>query len=292
MLQSRCGTGSLFPAAKNLRIDSDIFIHAAVNRLRMNGDRVQVEKKKTTYRKRRRPRWGRNHRPVVKRARENVVGATTLDGQTFFSLSRPSDDKLTAKILDSRRRVVLKTRNKIVEVEITKFPTAAHWPSEKNSSASSDSWTIPSRTLVIIKKFGLPTSFPKEVEEDAQSFPMLISDEADLPGETDLRSAQQSPSIHNGRRRRRRNRPSSLPKAGQSASISRDVAHFVRTRSPRDTESIRGTSATFRSVIRGFPRGVSTICALLIPIPTRLARCDDAPLSRRRSPRSALHKQA
>ena len=106
-----------------------------------------------------------------------------FDGQTFFVT--PSDEKLPSKILildDASEN-----KDKIVEVQIIKFPTAAHWPVGKIVSVIGFLDDPNVETLVVIKKFGLSPSFPPEVEEEAAKLPDVIG-EADLQGRDDFRN--------------------------------------------------------------------------------------------------------
>jgi ribonuclease R len=266
ILLHRDGYGFVVPVEKISGLDSDIFIPAALTGSAMNGDRVQVE---ITYRKPGGRAEGRIT-GVVKRARETIVGQLRFDGQTFFVA--PSDEKLPAKILildDASEN-----KDKIVEVEITKFPTAAHWPVGKIVSVIGFLDDPNVETLVIIKKFGLSTSFPKDVEADAAKLPDAIS-EADLEGRDDFRK-RTTITIDPTTARDFDDAIDidALPDGSFQLGVHiADVAHFVRDGSPMDTEArIRGTSVYFPDrVIPMLPEKVSNHLCSLNPNTDRLA---------------------
>ena len=266
ILLHRDGYGFVVPAEKISGLDSDIFIPAALTGSAMNGDRVQVE---ITYRKPGGRAEGRIT-GVVKRARETVVGQLRFDGQTFFVA--PSDEKLPAKILildDASEN-----KDKIVEVEITKFPTAAHWPVGKIVSVIGFLDDPNVETLVIIKKFGLPTAFSKEIEADAAKLPDTIG-EADLDGRDDFRK-RTTITIDPTTARDFDDAIDidELPDGSFQLGVHiADVAHFVRPGSPMDIEArIRGTSVYFPDrVIPMLPEKVSNHLCSLNPNTDRLA---------------------
>jgi ribonuclease R len=266
ILLHRDGYGFVVPAQKQPGVESDIFIPAALVGSAMNGDRVQVE---ITYRKPGGRAEGRVT-GVVKRARETVVGQLRFDGQTFFVA--PSDEKLPAKILildDASEN-----KDKIVEVEITKFPTAAHWPVGKIVAVIGFIDDPNVETQVIIKKFGLPTGFPKEVEEEAAKLPDSIT-EADLVGRDDFRKrATITIDPTTARDFDDAIDVDALPDGSFQLGVHiADVAHFVRQGSLMDTEArIRGTSVYFPDrVIPMLPEKVSNHLCSLNPKTDRLA---------------------
>src|SRR5207245_10331740 len=116
--------GFVIPKEKIQGIDSDIFIPPALTGSAMNGDKVKVE---ITFRK----AGGRAEGRVVsveKRARDTVVGQLRFDGQVFFVA--PADEKLPEKILITNDAA--EHKDKIVEVEITRFHSKTRWPAGKN----------------------------------------------------------------------------------------------------------------------------------------------------------------
>src|SRR6266566_7474940 len=163
ILVHRDGYGFVIPKEKIQGIESDIYIPAALIGPAMNGDSVKVE---ITLHKPGRRAEGRVV-SVEKRARNTVVGQLRYDGQVFFVA--PADDKLPEKILITND--VGEHKDKIVEVEITRFPAETRWPAGNVVSVIGFLDDPNVETNVIIKKFGLPVSFPDEVEQEAASLP-------------------------------------------------------------------------------------------------------------------------
>ena len=266
ILLHRDGYGFVVPAQKVSGIDSDIFVPPALTGAAMNGDRVQVE---ITNRKPGGRAEGRVT-SVVKRARETVVGQLRFDGRTFFVA--PADEKLPARILILDD--VAENKDKIVEVEITQFPTAATWPVGKIVAVLGFLDDPNVETQVILKKFGLPTAFPKDVEDEAARLPDAIA-ESDLAGRDDFRN-RNTITIDPATARDFDDAidVELLPGGGFQLGVHiADVAHFVRVGSLMDTEArIRGTSVYFPDrVIPMLPEKVSNHLCSLNPKTDRLA---------------------
>ena len=266
ILIHRDGYGFVVPSTKIANLDSDIFIPAAVIGSALNGDKVQVE---ITYRKPGGRAEGRVVN-VVKRARETVVGQLRFDGRVFFVA--PSDEKLPEKILipDASSE----HKDKIVEVEITRFPTATFWPAGKIVSVIGFLDDPNVETQVIIKKFGLPTEFPREVEEEAARLPDTLSAH-DLEARDDFR---QRPAITIDPTTARDFDDAIdvniLPDGSFQLGVHiADVAHFVHSGSAMDREArIRGTSVYFPDrVLPMLPEKVSNHLCSLNPKTDRLA---------------------
>jgi len=115
ILVHRDGYGFVMPKEKVQGIESDIYIPPALIGSAMSGDKVRVE---ITFRKPGGRAEGRIA-SVEKRARDTVVGQLRYDGQVFFVA--PADAKLPEKILVTND--VAEHKDKIVEVEITRFPS-------------------------------------------------------------------------------------------------------------------------------------------------------------------------
>src|SRR5262249_61042184 len=129
----------------------------------MNGDKVKAE---ITFRK----AGGRAEGRIVaveQRARDTIVGQLRFDGEVFFVA--PADEKLPEKIIVTND--VSEHKDKIVEVEITRFPTETRWPAGKVVSVIGFIDDPNVETNVIIKKFGLPTRFPEDAEQEVQAQP-------------------------------------------------------------------------------------------------------------------------
>src|SRR5207244_12226409 len=159
MLVHRDGYGFVIPKEKIQGLDSDIYVSPALIGSAMNGDKVKVE---ITFRK----AGGRAEGRVVsveKRARDTVVGQLRFDGQVFFVA--PADDKLPEKILITNDAG--EHKDKIVEVEITRFPSQTRWPAGKVVAVIGFMDDPDIETNVIIRKFGLPAGVWEEMEEEA-----------------------------------------------------------------------------------------------------------------------------
>jgi ribonuclease R len=260
------GYGFVIPKEKIPGIESDIYIPAALTGSAMNGDKVKIE---ITTRK----AGGRAEGRVVtveKRARDTIVGQLRFDGEVFFVA--PADAKLPEKILVTND--VSEHKDKMVEVEITRFPSETRWPAGKVVSVIGFIDDPNVETNVIIKKFALPTSFPKEVEDQAASLPEAITDK-DFVGRDDFR---------------KRNTITIDPKTARDFDDAidieilpngsfqlgvhiADVSHFVAIDSPMDMEArYRGTSVYFPDrVLPMLPEKVSNHLCSLNPKVDRLA---------------------
>jgi len=262
----RDGYGFVIPKERIPGIDSDIYIPPTLTGSAMNGDKVKAE---ITLRK----SGGRAEGRIVtveKRATDTVVGQLRFDGQVFFVA--PADEKLPAKIIVTND--VAEHKDKIVEVEITRFPTESHWPAGKVISVIGFIDDPNVETNVIIKKFGLPIRFPTEVEEEAAALPNALT-ERDFVGRDDFR---------------KRNAITIDPKTARDFDDAidvevlpngtfqlgvhiADVSHFVTPESAMDIEArFRGTSVYFPDrVIPMLPEKVSNHLCSLNPKVDRLA---------------------
>jgi len=262
----RDGYGFVIPKEKIPGIDSDIYIPAALTDSAMNGDKVNIE---ITMRK----PGGRAEGRVVtveKRARTTIVGQLRYDGQTFFVA--PTDEKLPSKILITND--VSEHKDKIVEVEITRFPSEGRWPAGKVVSVIGFIDDPNVETNVIIRKFALPTAFPSDVEQEAARLPDALT-EKDFVGRDDFR---------------KRNTITIDPQTARDFDDAidvevlangtyqlgvhiADVSHFVPLDSAMDLESrYRGTSVYFPDrVLPMLPEKVSNHLCSLNPGVDRLA---------------------
>ena len=168
----RDGYGFVVPTPKIPGLDSDIFIPSVLTGSAMNGDKVQVE---ITLRK----PGGRAEGRVIsveKRARDTIVGQVRWDGEVFFVA--PTDEKLPGKILIADD--ASEHKDKIVEVELTRFPSLDHWPAGRIVSVIGFLDDPNVETTVIIKEIrfadfisqrsgkGKPPRIPNEI--DAKEF--------------------------------------------------------------------------------------------------------------------------
>jgi len=247
-------------------IESDIFIPPALLGSAMNGDKVKVE---ITARK----AGGRAEGRVVtveKRARDTIVGQLRFDGEVFYVA--PTDEKLPPKVIVTND--VTEHKDKIVEIEITRFATETRWPAGRVISVIGFLDDPNVETNVIIRKFGLPTSFPPDVEAEAGGLPDALT-ERDFIGRDDFR---------------KRNTITIDPKTARDFDDAidievlpngtfqlgvhiADVSHFVAVDSAMDTEArTRGTSVYFPDrVIPMLPEKVSNHLCSLNPKVDRLA---------------------
>jgi ribonuclease R len=262
----RDGYGFVIPKERIDGIESDIFIPPAATGSAMNGDKVSFE---ITVRK----PGGRAEGRVVgveKRARNTIVGQLRFDGQVFFVT--PTDEKLPEKILVTND--VSEHKDKIVEVELTRFPSESRWPAGKVVSVIGFIDDPNVETTVIIKKFGLPIAFATEVEAEAAKLPDTLA-EADFAGRDDFR---------------KRNTITIDPKTARDFDDAidleilpdgtfqlgvhiADVSHFVTVDSAMDVEArCRGTSVYFPDrVLPMLPEKVSNHLCSLNPKVDRLA---------------------
>jgi ribonuclease R len=266
ILIHRDGYGFVIPKERVPGVDSDIYISAAAVGSAMNGDRVKVE---ITLRK----TGGRAEGRVVtveKRARETIVGQLRFDGDVFFVA--PADAKLPERIVITND--VAEHKDKIVEVEVTRFPTATQWPAGKVVSVIGFIDDPNVETNVIIKKFGLPASFPEEVEAEAAALPDALT-EKDFIGRDDFRKRQ---TITIDPRTARDFDDAIdvevLPNGSFQLGVHiADVSHFVAADSVMDIDArCRGTSVYFPDrVIPMLPEKVSNHLCSLNPLVDRLA---------------------
>jgi len=262
----RDGYGFVIPAQKVESLGSDVFIPPPMTGSAMNGDKVQIE---IVLHK----PGGRAEGRVVnvtKRVRDTIVGQLRFDGQVFFVA--PMDEKLPAKIVITEDAP--EHKDKIVEVEITRYPSAAAWPAGKIVSVIGFLDDPNVETIAIIRKFGFSTSFPKNVEEEAENLPELL-DEKDFLGRDDFRTRNTITIDPTTARDFDDAVDVEILKDGsfQLGVHIADVSHVVRQDSAMDTEArIRGTSVYFPDrVIPMLPEKVSNGICSLNPRVDRLA---------------------
>ncbi len=266
ILLHRDGYGFVILAQKIEGIESDIFIPPPLTGSAMNGDKVNIE---ITLRKPGGKAEGRVV-SVEKRARNTIVGQVRFDGDVFFVA--PTDEKLPAKILITDD--ISEHKDKIVEIEITRFPSAAHWPAGKLVSVIGFIDDPNVETNVIIRKFNLPVAFPKEVEEEAANLPQALT-EKDFAGRDDFRKRN----IITIDPRTARDFDDAievqvLPDGTFQLGVHiADVSHFVPQDSAMDREArYRGTSVYFPDrVLPMLPEKVSNHLCSLNPHSDRLA---------------------
>ncbi len=262
----RDGYGFVILKEKIPGIQSDVFIPESLIGPAMNGDKVKIE---VTQRK----PGGRAEGRIVtveKRARDTVVGQLRFDGDVFFVA--PMDEKLPSKILIPDD--VSEHKDKIVEVQITRFASETRWPAGKIVSVIGFIDDPNVETQVIIKKFGLPLTFPKEVEEEVAALPDELTDK-DFVGRDDFRKRN---TITIDPRTARDFDDAVdievLPDGSFQLGVHiADVSHFVPADSATDLEArYRGTSVYFPDrVLPMLPEKVSNELCSLNPKVDRLA---------------------
>jgi ribonuclease R len=262
----RDGYGFVIAKEKVQGIDSDIYIPGVLTGSAMNGDKVKVE---ITLRK----TGGRAEGRVVsveKRARDTIVGQLRHDGQVFFVA--PMDEKLPSKIIVTND--VSEHKDKIVEVEITRFPGEARWPAGKVVSVIGFIDDPHVETNAIIRKFGLPIAFSRDVEEEAARAPDALS-EKDFIGRDDFRKRNTlTIDPQTARDFDDAVDVEVLPNGTFQLGVHiADVSHFVPTDSNMDIEArCRGTSVYFPDrVLPMLPEKISNHLCSLTPKVDRLA---------------------
>ena len=159
-------------------LTGDVFIPPPKTGSAMDGDRVAI----TVTSKRQAE--GRVVR-VEERARTTVVGQLRYDGRVYFV--SPADAKLPEKILVAGN--VSEHKEKMVEIELTRFPSDAHWPAGELISVLGFIDDPNVETTVIIKKYGLSLDFPKHVEEEVSKLSVQLED-SDLADREDFRDLE------------------------------------------------------------------------------------------------------
>ena len=119
---------------------------------------------------------------VEQRARTRVVGQLRFDGHAYF-LS-PADDRLPEKILVTGE--VSEHKDKVVEVDLTRFPSEAQWPAGEIVSVLGFFDDPGVETNVIIAKYGLETDFPEDVEAETADISVTL-DDREIASRLDLR---------------------------------------------------------------------------------------------------------
>ena len=97
-------TGDVFipPPKTNTAMDGDLVAIAVITKRNVEGSVIRVEE----------------------RARNTIVGQLLYDGRVYFGA--PADRRLPAKVLV--KGDVSEHKDKIVEVELTRYPSEQHWP--------------------------------------------------------------------------------------------------------------------------------------------------------------------
>ena len=257
------GYGFVAPDENIPGINGDVFIPPPATGSSLDGDQVAITIKS------KRNAEGRVDR-VTERARTTIVGQLRFDGRVYFV--SPADRKLPEKILVGGE--VSEHKDKLVEVELTRFPSESHWPAGKIVSTIGFLDDPDVETTVIIKKYGLSVEFPEEVEKEVSAQSLELSD-ADLADRTDFRNCE-TITIDPATARDFDDAVDieELSNGGYRLGIHiADVAHFVSMGSATDKEARqRGCSVYFPDrVVPMLPEKLSNDICSLNPRTDRLA---------------------
>ena len=244
-------------------ITGDIFIPPPAVGSALDGDRVAIEIVS------KRNAEGRVVR-VTERARTTIVGQLRFDGHAYFV--SPADTRLPDRILVAGD--VSEHKDKIVEIELTRFGSESHWPAAQIVSIIGFLDDPGVETNVIIKKYDLSVEFPEEVDREAQRRNVELTPD-DLAGRTDFRD-RAVVTIDPVTARDFDDAVDVEALAGGGFRLGvhiADVAHFVRMGSATDKEARqRGCSVYFPDrVVPMLPERLSNDICSLNPRTDRLA---------------------
>ncbi len=247
-------------------IESDVFVAPTLTASAMHGDRVGIV---ITLKK----PGGRAEGKVVrveKRARDTIIGQLRFDGEVFFV--SPADEKLPPKILVVD--AASEHKDKMVEVELTRFPSDTHWPAGKVVSVIGFIDDPNVETNVIIRKYGLPVEFPQAVIGETASLQDELREE-DFANRDDFRD-RSIVTIDPATARDFDDAIDVKETAGGGFRLGvhiADVSHFVPVDSATDREGrLRGTSVYFPDrVVPMLPEKISNQLCSLNPYVDRLA---------------------
>ena len=249
------GYGFVTPEESIPGVTGDVFIPPPKTNTAMDGDRVAIAiiPKRNAE--------GSVMR-VEERARDTIVGQLLYDGRVYFVA--PADRRLPARVLV--KGDVSEHKDKIVEVELTRYPSERHWPAGEIVSVIGFLDDADVETTVIIKKYGLSVEFPAAVEEEAGRIPTELT-ETDMEGRADFRE-RATITIDPATARDFDDAVDveELPDGSFRLGVHiADVAHFVRPGSAVDREAReRGCSVYFPDrVVPMLPERLSNdICSL------------------------------
>lgn len=266
------GTDKGFGFVPIEEFEEDIFIPPHETNSALNGDLVTIEVTKEAVPWKGKGPVGRVLE-VVERATKTLVGEfhaysdDEVEERDLFGYVLPQNKKLPSMTLQITAKGIRPVDGSIVQVEVTHYPR----------SSEEDMYGIVMRTighkdepgieiLTIVNKYGIPSEFPEEVIEEAESVPEKIA-EKDLTGRKDLRDevivtidgadakdlddAVVVKKLENGN-------------FHLGVHIA-DVSHYVKEDSPMDQEAFeRGTSVYLTDrVIPMLPQRLSNgICSL------------------------------
>lgn len=163
--------------------EPDVYIPATEMNGAMSGDKVLAKVVETKTK-------GGQHREgvivkVVERANERLVGKITIYPQHAFV--HPMDKRLSEDIFIPKEAIGDAHDGYVVVVELTSFPSATHGPVGKVVEVLGHPDEPGVDILAVIRKHGLPESFPEAVLRAAEAIPLEI-DPDEIQHRRDLRS--------------------------------------------------------------------------------------------------------
>jgi ribonuclease R len=240
--------------------EEDVFIPPEAVGTALNNDRVQVEILKESRSGRRREGIIRK---IVERARDTVVG--TFAKSKNFGFVIADDQKFGKDIFISKSKTMGAVSGHKVVVRITDYGEHKKNPEGEVIEILGHINDPGVDIMSVIKAYGLPEEYPKEVMKQAEHMPEEVSEDQ-LAGRTDLRTWQTV--TIDGEDAKDLDDAITLTKEGDVYTLGvhiADVSHYVREGSPLDKEALkRGTSVYLVDrVIPMLPHRLSNgICSL------------------------------
>lgn len=200
---------------------------------------------------------------IVKRARSVVVGR--FEWGRGFALVIPSDERILEQIIIPPKEAKGVKEGQIVSAEITRWPSRTMSAAGRVLEVLGEPDDPDVEAEVILRKYGLTNSFPRDVMAEVKSVPAEVSD-AEVKGRVDLR--ERTTITIDGETAKDFDDAVSIERTAQGyrlwVSIA-DVSHYVREGTAIDREAFeRSTSVYFPDrAIPMLPEALSNgICSL------------------------------
>ena len=258
------GRGFGFVRPEGRGADSDIFISEDKTLDAMHGDTVQAEVIKEAE-----EFAGKHNRAegiitkIINRAHETVVGTFFRDGSIAFV--RPDNRKLDFDIFVTKEHTKGAKEGQKVVCRIRHFGSKTRNPDGMITEILGDADDPSVDVMAVIRAYGIPTDFPREVLSETESVPASVS-EADTEGRLDLRNL---PTVTiDGEDAKDLDDAITIEEHDGGFTLGvhiADVSHYVTEGSALDAEAQnRGTSVYFADrVVPMLPRKLSNgICSL------------------------------
>lgn len=173
------GFGFVIPDDPNL---PDLYVHGSDMNGAMDQDVVlaRIHKKRSDQRH----QEGEVVR-IIKRGRSSIVG-TFVAFSEYFGIVVPDDRRIAADIFVPPEARQGATDGQKVVVKITHYPTGRHSAEGEIIEVLGHGDEPGVDIISIIRKHGLPETFPQEVLEEAEAIPLEVQ-ESDLKNRRDLR---------------------------------------------------------------------------------------------------------